>query len=203
MNLGRNLKFYRKKYGITQESLAEKLGYKNPSTIQKWETGVSEPPIHVLVELCNYYNVSIDKLVYDDYVDIPKNDKLSETLVIGNAHESVKRREKMKASYNPNKIFIEQLIDLKNSPMPHKSLKAAFEQIKLDDLQLESNIEIMFGQESAMDENTYQHNGSDYHIPGAITWVDDNNSYLLDFILYYCKTDKDYIIILDVDWEIG
>jgi hypothetical protein len=61
----------------------------------------------------------------------------------------------------------------------------------------------MFGQESAIDENIYQHKGSDYYIPGAITWVDDNNNYLLDFILYYCKTDKDYIIILDVDWEIG
>jgi len=45
MNFSNNLRFLRKSHGYSQEFIAEKLGYKSFTTVQKWESGVSEPSV--------------------------------------------------------------------------------------------------------------------------------------------------------------
>ncbi len=60
--IGENLTELRKKKGITQISLAEMFNYSD-TAVSKWEKGLTLPPIDVLVELANYYGVTLDYLV--------------------------------------------------------------------------------------------------------------------------------------------
>lgn len=62
MYLGKNIRYLRNKNGYSQDLLAEKLGYKSFTTIQKWESGASEPPIKKLQELSKIFNVDMDDL---------------------------------------------------------------------------------------------------------------------------------------------
>lgn len=66
MALSRNIRYLRKKRGWGQDTLAEKLGYKSYTTIQKWESGVSEPPLKVVHELATLFNVDINDLTNCD-----------------------------------------------------------------------------------------------------------------------------------------
>ena len=66
MALSRNIRYLRKKQGWGQDTLAEKLGYKSYTTIQKWESGVSEPPLKVIHELAALFNVDINDLANID-----------------------------------------------------------------------------------------------------------------------------------------
>lgn len=63
MNLAENLRYYRKKFGFSQDQIAERLGYKSFTTIQKWEMGVSEPSLEKINTLANLFGVSIDHLI--------------------------------------------------------------------------------------------------------------------------------------------
>ncbi len=78
MNLAKNLRYLRLKNGFSQEYLAEKLGYKSYTTIQKWEMGTSEPSISILRKLANIYNTDMDtmytkNLEENNYNDIKKS----------------------------------------------------------------------------------------------------------------------------------
>lgn len=66
MALSHNIRYLRKKQGWGQDTLAEKLGYKSYTTIQKWESGVSEPPLKVVHELASIFNVDINDLTNCD-----------------------------------------------------------------------------------------------------------------------------------------
>lgn len=62
MALSRNIRYLRRKQGWGQEDLAEKLGYKSYTTIQKWESGVSEPPLKVVHQLAALFQIDINDL---------------------------------------------------------------------------------------------------------------------------------------------
>ena len=66
MALARNIRYLRKKQGWGQEELAEKLGYKSYTTIQKWESGVSEPPLKTVHVLAEMFGVDIADLTNTD-----------------------------------------------------------------------------------------------------------------------------------------
>ena len=53
--------FYRKKIGLTQSQLAERLGVKT-TTVSTWECGASSPDIETLYNLCKIFNVSLDDM---------------------------------------------------------------------------------------------------------------------------------------------
>lgn len=57
-----NIVKYRKKAGLSQEELAEKL-HLTRQTISKWETGVSAPDVESLAQLCGELSVSADELL--------------------------------------------------------------------------------------------------------------------------------------------
>lgn len=61
--LGPNLKYLRLKMGLSQDAVAKYLGKKSFTTIQKWESGVSEPSVKDTQKLCSLFNVNIDDLV--------------------------------------------------------------------------------------------------------------------------------------------
>lgn len=65
MSLGKNLYEMRKKFGLSQEIVAEKLNISR-QTISKWETDETVPDIYQSKALAKIYGVPIDKLVdYD------------------------------------------------------------------------------------------------------------------------------------------
>ena len=64
--LSKNIRYLRKKNDWSQEYIAQKLGYKSYTTIQKWEMGTSEPPLKKLKELASLFNVDINDLANKD-----------------------------------------------------------------------------------------------------------------------------------------
>ena len=57
--IAKNLTELRKKNGLTQAELAEKLNYSDKA-VSKWEKGESLPGIEVLYKLGELYGVSLD-----------------------------------------------------------------------------------------------------------------------------------------------
>lgn len=70
MNFSNNLRYLRKQRGISQDALADKLGYKSFTTIQKWESGVSEPSVSTLKIIANIFGVSMDQMINEDLSDL-------------------------------------------------------------------------------------------------------------------------------------
>ena len=60
-----NLQFLRKRDGITQEGLAERLGVSRQS-VSKWETGEAYPETEKIMALCRMFGVSMDALMLGD-----------------------------------------------------------------------------------------------------------------------------------------
>lgn len=65
MNLGNSLFRARKKCGLSQEEVAEKLGISR-QTISKWETNETVPDIYQSKKMARLYNVSLDDLIEFD-----------------------------------------------------------------------------------------------------------------------------------------
>lgn len=61
-SLGEKISELRKQQGMTQDELAEKMGVTSQA-VSKWENDLSIPDLPVLVELSDYYHVSLDYLV--------------------------------------------------------------------------------------------------------------------------------------------
>ena len=62
----KNIRFLRKRAEMSQDKLAEMLGYKSFTTIQKWESGVSEPSMATAQKIANLFHVDIDDLIKTD-----------------------------------------------------------------------------------------------------------------------------------------
>ena len=62
MNLGNNLFEARKRAGLSQDKVAEKLGITR-QTISKWETNETIPDIYQAKRLSKLYNLSLDELI--------------------------------------------------------------------------------------------------------------------------------------------
>ena len=65
MSLGNSLYKYRKKKGLSQEEVAEKLGVSR-QTISKWETKETVPDIYQAKKLAKIYGLSLDELIDAD-----------------------------------------------------------------------------------------------------------------------------------------
>lgn len=92
--IGLFLKELRKEKNITQEALAEKLNVSS-RTISRWETGNNMPDISLLVELAEFYHVSIPEIVDGERKSEKMNQETRDTVV------------KM-AEYSKNEVKIER-----------------------------------------------------------------------------------------------
>lgn len=66
MYLPKNIRHLRKEKLLGQEQLANILGYKSYTTIQKWETGASEPPLKQVKKMADLFGVDIDDMAKRD-----------------------------------------------------------------------------------------------------------------------------------------
>lgn len=71
MKFGDKLCKLRKKEGLSQEELGDKLNVTR-QTVSKWELGQSKPDTDKLVELCNLLGVNVNDLM-DDNIEIKNN----------------------------------------------------------------------------------------------------------------------------------
>lgn len=66
MSFGENLQILRKmRNNMTQEELAEKLGVSR-QTVSKWELDATYPEIGKLMELCDFFSCSMDRLLREN-----------------------------------------------------------------------------------------------------------------------------------------
>ncbi len=60
--LAENIRSLRKQKGMTQEQLAEILGV-TVGAVHKWETRLSTPELHMITEMADFFDVSVDALL--------------------------------------------------------------------------------------------------------------------------------------------
>lgn len=68
MNFAEKIRLIRSKNRLSQEELADKLGVSR-QTVSKWESGISYPEIDKLIAVSDMFDVSIDYLLKDNYID--------------------------------------------------------------------------------------------------------------------------------------
>lgn len=76
---GDKLKQIRKEKNIKQEDLGKLLNV-GGTTISNWENNITQPSIEQIVEIAKFFNVSTDYLMGITEDDVPKIEKLRQTL---------------------------------------------------------------------------------------------------------------------------
>ena len=64
LQIGANIAAYRKRAGLTQVGLANKLNYTDKA-VSKWERGESMPDVLTLVQLAEQFDISVNDLLVD------------------------------------------------------------------------------------------------------------------------------------------
>ena len=82
MALASNLRHQRKKAGLTQIELADKLGV-SIATLRRWESGETAPTGTRIIELANLLKVSPDEIITDN-----GNYEMNKATVLMPAHEA-------------------------------------------------------------------------------------------------------------------
>lgn len=88
--IGANIASYRKRLGLTQAGLAEKLNYSDKA-VSKWERGDSVPDVLILCQLAELFQITVNDLVVDPDA-LPENPGTVER-VMGKAVEKTLKRK--------------------------------------------------------------------------------------------------------------
>lgn len=88
--IGRNIVSYRKRLGMTQAGLAEKLNYSDKA-VSKWERGESVPDVQTMMQLAEVFDVTVNELLVDPD-KLPENPGAVER-VMGKAVEKTLKRK--------------------------------------------------------------------------------------------------------------
>ena len=67
-NLPNNIRAFRKERGLTQEQLAEVFNV-TVGAVHKWEAGLSTPDLSILMEMADFFDISMDVLIGYDVKD--------------------------------------------------------------------------------------------------------------------------------------
>ena len=67
-----NIKFLRRRRGVTQDDVADTLNMKR-STLSGYENGVAQPGFDALIAMSKYFNVAIDTLIKADLCSLPES----------------------------------------------------------------------------------------------------------------------------------
>ena len=87
MELGNQIKHYRKQFGYSQEDLAEHV-YVTRQSISNWETNKTYPDINSLILLSQVFSISLDQLIKGD-IDIMKQEINQQDLITFNKHSII------------------------------------------------------------------------------------------------------------------
>ena len=110
MELGNNIHNLRKQRGLRQEQLAETMGV-STAAVSKWETGQCAPELTMLMELADFFEVSMDTLVGHNL----NSDRME--VLIAQLEDAGSNRDEEKAAALCDKI-------LRNYPNDARMVKA-------------------------------------------------------------------------------
>lgn len=94
--IGDNIKFYRKKNQLTQDDIAEACNVTRQA-VSKWENGSNMPDISTLVELAEFYDVSIPEIIDGERKSGNMKEEVKETaLKLSDYAEMINKKMKMR-----------------------------------------------------------------------------------------------------------
>jgi len=121
------IKELRKEKKLTQAQLAIELGLSSPSRLRMWESGASEPSIDMLVQIAEYFQVSVDYLISRTN---ERNDKYSELM----------EKKLSSETANTYRLFIinlnRELVKWENHPLISGSRVSSYLQVLSHDLSI-------------------------------------------------------------------
>ena len=88
--IGGNIAAYRKRMGLTQVGLADKLNYSDKA-VSKWERGESAPDVMTLVQLSELFDVTVNDLLQDPNA-LPENPGRMERVMGAAVEKTLKRK---------------------------------------------------------------------------------------------------------------
>lgn len=88
--IGANIVSYRKRNGLTQARLAEKLNYSDKA-VSKWERGESVPDVVTMVQLSELFDISVNDLLLDPN-ELPDNPGRMERVMGAAVEKTLKRK---------------------------------------------------------------------------------------------------------------
>ena len=89
--IGANIAAYRKRDGLTQASLAEKLNYTDKA-VSKWERGESIPDVLTLMQLAELFGTTVNDLVCDPNALPENSDSRLEKAMTQVSEKALKRK---------------------------------------------------------------------------------------------------------------
>lgn len=90
LQIGANIAMYRKRAGLTQAGLAEKLNYSDKA-VSKWERGESVPDVMTLMLLANQFDITVNDLLQDPN-ELPGNPGGLEKAMVQVSEKALKRK---------------------------------------------------------------------------------------------------------------
>lgn len=74
--VGNNVRKYREEKGITQRELADCLEMKSTQSVSQLERGEFYPSVEKLMKICEYFEITPNDILFNDYVGIDKDKSL-------------------------------------------------------------------------------------------------------------------------------
>ena len=102
--LGMNIAAYRKRLGLTQLGLAEKINYSDKA-VSKWERGESVPDVLTLVQLAEVFDVTVNDLLCDPD-ELPKEVGKVEQVMSMAVEKATKRRANKRIILNLSSLCV-------------------------------------------------------------------------------------------------
>ena len=96
---------YRKKSGLSQEELAEKLNISRQS-VSKWERGEASPDTDNLIQLSKIYGITLDELINVEKPVISKEDKMVEEQIRKGYVVEINKENNYHQDESENKIYL-------------------------------------------------------------------------------------------------
>ncbi|MBO5574277.1 MAG: helix-turn-helix domain-containing protein [Clostridium sp.] len=97
--MGAFLKELRKEKGITQEQMADELGVSG-RTISRWETGNNMPDISLLVEIAEFFDVSIPEIIKGERKSENMREEVKEVAETMSDYANVEKARLLKSMRN-------------------------------------------------------------------------------------------------------
>lgn len=91
----KTIKLLRTEKGINQEQLAERL-HVTRQAVSSWETGKTQPDIETMKQIAEYFDVSVERLIYGREYREPTSDEVKHVWRRGRLHLAV--------TYSPEKL---------------------------------------------------------------------------------------------------
>lgn len=88
--IGANIGAYRKRQGLTQAGLAEKLNYSDKA-VSKWERGESAPDVLTLMQIADLFDITVNELLVDPNA-LPANPGKVERVMKKAVERALKRK---------------------------------------------------------------------------------------------------------------